>query len=114
MATLGAFGAYMAIENARIMKQVRSGVNRQTNCDDSNTDKTVQAAARQLADIEYLLEHGGLEGLPRPLREIAEARLNNPDANLTELGQLLDPPIGKSGVNNRLRRLSALAEDKRG
>ena len=114
MATLGAFGAYMAIENARIMKQVRSGVNRQTNCDDSNTDKTVQAAARQLADIEYLLEHGGLEGLPRPLREIAEARLNNPDANLTELGQLLDPPIGKSGVNNRLRRLSALAEEKRG
>ena len=114
MASLGAFGAYMAIENVRIMKQVRSGVNRQTNCDDSNTDKTVRAAERQLADIEYLQRHGGLDALPRPLREVAEARLNNPDANLTELGQLLDPPIGKSGVNNRLRRLSAMAEEKRG
>lgn len=113
LASLGAFGAYLAVENARILKQMRGSVNRQTNCDDSNTDKTVRAAEKQLADIEYLRLHGGLDGLPRPLREIAEARLNNPDANLTELGQLLDPPIGKSGVNNRLRRLSALAEEKR-
>ena len=114
LASLGAFSAYMAIENVRIMKQVLSEVNRQTNCDDSNTDKTVRAAERQLADIEYLRLHGGLEALSRPLREIAEARLENPAANLTELGQMLDPPIGKSGVNNRLRRLSALAEEKRG
>ena len=113
LATLGAFGAYMAIENVRIMKQVRGGVNRQMNCDESNTDKTVQAAEKQLSDIEFLRAHGGLESLPRPLREIAEARLNNPDANLTELGQLLDPPIGKSGVNNRLRRLTAIAEERR-
>ena len=113
LAVMGAFGAYMEVENARIMKQVRGGVNRQMNCDDSNTDKTVRAAARQLADIEFLQATGALEKLPRPLREIAEARYNNPDANLTELGQLLDPPIGKSGVNNRLRRLSAIAEEKR-
>ena len=113
LATLGAFGAYMAIENVRSMKQVRGGVNRQMNCDESNTDKTVQAAEKQLSDIEFLRAHGGLESLPRPLREIAEARLNNPDANLTELGQLLDPPIGKSGVNNRLRRLTAIAEERR-
>ncbi|MBQ8955168.1 MAG: DNA-binding protein WhiA [Clostridia bacterium] len=113
LASLGAFSAYMAFENVRIMKQVRGGVNRQMNCDESNTDKTVKAAERQLADIEYLRAHGGLDSLPKPLREIAEARLNNPDANLAELGQLLDPPIGKSGVNNRLRRLGALAEEKR-
>ena len=113
LATLGAFSAYMAFENVRILKQVRGGVNRQMNCDESNTDKTVKAAERQLSDIEYLRVHGGLDSLPKPLREIAEARLNNPDANLAELGQLLDPPIGKSGVNNRLRRLSALAEEKR-
>ena len=113
LASLGAFSAYMAIENVRIMKQVRGGVNRQINCDESNTDKTVRAAERQLNDIEYLRSHGGLEALPRPLREIAEARLNHPDANLSELGQLLDPPIGKSGVNNRLRRISALAEERR-
>ncbi|MBO4298085.1 MAG: DNA-binding protein WhiA [Clostridia bacterium] len=114
LAMMGAFGAYMAFENVRIMKQLRGGVNRQMNCDDSNTDKTVRAAEKQLNDIEYLRAHGGLEALPRPLREIAEARYNNPDANLAELGQLLDPPIGKSGVNNRLRRLSALADEKRG
>ncbi len=114
LAVMGAFNAYMTFENVRIMKQLRGGVNRQLNCDDSNTDKTVRAAEKQLADIEYLRAHGGLEALPKPLREIAEARFNNPDANLAELGQLLDPPIGKSGVNNRLRRLSALAEEKRG
>ena len=114
LATMGAFNAYMAFENVRIMKQLRGGVNRQMNCDDSNTDKTVRAAARQLEDIEFLRRTGALESLPRPLREIAEARYNNPDANLAELGQLLDPPIGKSGVNNRLRRLSAIADEKRG
>ncbi len=106
---LGAYQAYMALENTYILKQLHNSVNRQMNCDDSNTDKTVRAAAGQLADIEYLRTHGGLNDLPRPLREIAEARVNNPDANLSELGALLDPPIGKSGVNNRLRRLNALA-----
>ena len=114
LAQMGAFSAYMAFENIRIMKQLRGGVNRQMNCDDSNTDKTVRAAEKQLNDIEFLRAHGGLDALPRPLREIAEARYNNPDANLAELGQLLDPPIGKSGVNNRLRRLCALADETRG
>ncbi len=114
LAMMGAFNAYMEFENVRIMKQLRGGVNRQMNCDDSNTDKTVRAAEKQLADIEYLRAVGVLETLPKPLREIAEARCNNPDANLMELGRLLDPPIGKSGVNNRLRRLSAIADEKRG
>ena len=106
---LGAYQAYMALENAYILKQLHNSLNRQMNCDDSNTDKTARAAAGQLADIEYIREHGGLEQMPLPLRQIAEARINNPDANLGELGTLVVPPIGKSGVNNRLRRLGAFA-----
>ncbi len=110
---LGAFQAYMALENVKILKQLHNSVNRQMNCDDSNTDKTVRAAEAQLADIEYIRLHGGLDQMPRPLQQVAEARINNPDANLAELGALLDPPIGKSGVNNRLRRLTAFAEQLR-
>jgi len=110
---LGAFNAYMSLENVKILKQLHNNVNRQMNCDDSNTDKTVRAASAQLTDIEYIQEHGGLDQMPKPLQQVAEARINYPDANLAELGALLDPPIGKSGVNNRLRRLSAFAQQLR-
>lgn len=111
LALMGAFNAYMACENIRIVKQLHNGVNRQLNCDESNTDKTVRAAENQIRDINFLRERGILQSLPRTLQQMAEARVNNPDANLTELGELLDPPIGKSGVNNRLRRLSQLARE---
>ena len=110
---MGAFNAYMAFENARIVKELHNGVNRQMNCDDSNTDKTVRAAESQLADIEYLRTHGGLESLPLSLQQAAEVRINNPDANLSELASLLDPPIGKSGMNNRLRRIGKIAAQRR-
>lgn len=110
---LGAYQAYMALENVYILKQLHNSVNRQMNCDDSNTDKTVHAAAGQLADIDYIQSHGGLSQLPKPLQQAAEVRINNPDANLSELGALLDPPIGKSGVNNRMRRLNAFARQLR-
>ena len=113
LALMGAFNAYMACENIHIVKQLHNGVNRQLNCDESNTDKTVRAAENQIRDINFLRERGILQSLPRTLQQMAEARVNNPDANLTELGELLDPPIGKSGVNNRLRRLSQLAREGR-
>lgn len=113
LALVGAFNAYMACENIRIVKQLHNGVNRQLNCDESNTDKTVRAAENQIRDINFLRERGILQSLPHTLQQMAEARVNNPDANLTELGELLDPPIGKSGVNNRLRRLSQLAREGR-
>lgn len=113
LALMGAFNAYMACENIRIVKQLHNGVNRQLNCDESNTDKTVRAAENQIRDINFLRKRGILQSLPRTLQQMAEARVNNPDANLTELGELLDPPIGKSGVNNRLRRLSQLAREGR-
>ena len=113
LVTLGAHAAYMNYENARILKDLRGSVNRQTNCDDSNTDKTVRAAQRQIDDIGELIARRLFDGLPQPLKDIAHMRLLNPDANLTELGALMDPPLGKSGVNNRLRRLSALAAEAR-
>ena len=111
LALMGAFNAYMACENIRIVKELHNGVNRQLNCDESNTDKTVKAAENQIRDIDFLRKRGILQSLPRTLQQMAEVRVNNPDANLTELGEMLDPPIGKSGVNNRLRRLSQIARD---
>lgn len=102
--------ALMNFENARIYKDVRNMVNRKVNCDAANINKTVYAAARQVEDIEYIRAVHGLEKLPDSLREIAYVRLDNPDVSLVELGQLLDPPVGKSGVNHRLRKLGEFAK----
>lgn len=100
----------MDLENMRILKEMRNSVNRRVNCETANITKTVNAAARQVEDIEYLREHYGFRNLPDALREMAEVRLENPDAPLKELGEYFSPPIGKSGVNHRLRKLSELAE----
>lgn len=100
----------MNLENLRILKEMRNSVNRRVNCETANIAKTVTAAARQVEDIEYLREHYGFQNLPESLRQMAEVRLENPDAPLKELGEYFDPPIGKSGVNHRLRKLSELAE----
>lgn len=103
----------MNLENLRILKEMRNSINRRVNCETANISKTVSAAARQISDIEYLRDHYGFSKLPEPLREMAEVRLENPDCPLKDLGQLLDPPVGKSGVNHRLRKLSELAESVR-
>jgi hypothetical protein len=105
--------AMMELENLRIVKEVRNSVNRRVNCEAANITKTVNAATRQREDIEYIRDHGGLERLPDSLREMAEVRLEYPDAPLKELGEYLDPPVGKSGVNHRLRKLSEFAEKLR-
>ncbi len=89
---------------------MRNSVNRRVNCETANISKTVNAAARQIEDIEYLRDHYGLQKLPAALKEMALVRLENPDAPLKELGEYLDPPVGKSGVNHRLRKLSELAD----
>lgn len=100
----------MEMENARIVKEVRNSVNRRVNCEAANITKTVNAATKQVADIERLSKEYGLNNLPITLREIAEVRLEYPDATLSELGMHLNPPVGKSGVNHRLRRLSEIAQ----
>ena len=102
--------ALMNLENLRILKEMRNSINRRVNCEAANITKTVNAATRQIEDIELLKNHYGFEKLPDNLREMAEVRLEYPDATLKELGDLLSPPVGKSGVNHRLRKLSELAD----
>jgi DNA-binding protein WhiA len=100
----------MEMENLRIVKDVRNSVNRRVNCEAANITKTVNAATKQLEDITYIRDHYGLDKLQDSLRQTAEVRLEYPEATLMELGKYLDPPIGKSGVNHRLRKLSEIAE----
>ena len=108
--------AHMALldfENSRVVRDVRNTVNRRVNCETANITKTVNAASKQVEDILLLKEKYGFENLPLNLRRMAEVRLENPDAPLKELGACLDPPVGKSGVNHRLRKLSELADNIR-
>lgn len=105
--------ALMNLENLRILKEMRNSVNRRVNCETANITKTVNAAARQLDDIRYIQKTKGLKFLPDSLREMAEVRLENPEAALHELGELMDPPVGKSGVNHRLRKLCEIANQLR-
>lgn len=100
----------MEMENLRIVKDVRNSVNRRVNCEAANITKTVNAATKQVEDITYIRDHYGLDKLQDSLRETAEARLQYPEASLVELGKYLDPPVGKSGVNHRLRKLSEIAD----
>ena len=105
--------ALMEMENVRILKEMRNSVNRQVNCETANINKTVSAAVKQTEDITYIQKTIGLAKLPEGLKEIAEVRLAHPNASLKELGDLLEEPIGKSGVNHRLRKLSEIAETLR-
>lgn len=106
-----AYVSLMNLENVRIIKEMRNSVNRKVNCETANIGKTVNAAVKQIADIELIREHMGLDALPAPLKEMAYVRLENPEAPLKELGKYLNPPVGKSGINHRLRKLSAIAEE---
>ena len=98
--------AVMNLENIRIVKEMRNSINRQVNCETANIHKTVSAAIEQINDINY-------DNLPENLREIALARLERPEATLKELGDSLSPPVGKSGVNHRLRKLKMIADKSR-
>ena len=103
----------MELENIRVVKEVRGTINRKVNCETANIGKTVSTAVRQIEDINLIEEKLGLENLPAQLQEIAEVRLEYPDTPLGSLGQYLDPPIGKSGVNHRLKKLAKIADELR-
>lgn len=105
--------ALMELENVRILKEMRNTVNRKVNCETANINKTVNAAVKQIEDIRLLEEKLGFDGIPDGLKTIAELRLEYPEATLKELGGMLNPPVGKSGVNHRLRKLSDLADEFR-
>lgn len=110
---IGAGTAVLKLEEARIRKEFRNTINRQMNCDSSNIDRVMAAASAQIEDIRYLESEIGLEKLPKNLEIMARLRLENPEASLISLGELLNPPIGKSGVNARLRRISEIARNLR-
>lgn len=114
LSVMGAYQALMQMENIRIIKDMRNTANRKFNCDNANINKMVRASGRQVQDIIYIRDHMGLDQLSPNLREMAELRLAYPEMSLQELGTHLTPPIGKSGVNHRLRNLSKIAEDLRG
>lgn len=110
---IGAHNALMNLENVRIYKEMRNNVNRIVNCETANLDKTLNAALRQIENISYIKDTIGLEKLPEGLAEIAELRLEYKEASLKELGEMMSPSIGKSGVNHRLRKLDQIADKLR-
>ena len=113
LALMGARNSVMTFQNARVKRDVRGSINRRVNCETANIKKTVNAAVSQIEDIRLIEEKRGLSSLPENLREIALLRLEYPDSSLADLGGLLDPPVGKSGVNHRLRRIGDIAESIR-
>ncbi|RKI81692.1 DNA-binding protein WhiA [bacterium 0.1xD8-71] len=107
---MGAHVSLMNLENLRIVKEMRNSVNRRVNCETANISKTVTAASKQIEDILLIRDKYGFGNLPDNLRQMAEIRLEYPDVALKELGEYLEPSVGKSGVNHRLRRLSEIAD----
>ncbi|MBA4603276.1 DNA-binding protein WhiA [Thermoactinomyces mirandus] len=108
---IGAHPSLLKFENVRIMKDMRNSVNRLVNCETANLNKTIQAAMRQIKNIQRIDQEIGLEHLPDRLREVAETRLKYPEANLAELGQLLPSgKVSKSAINHRLRKLEEIAK----
>lgn len=105
--------ALMEFENIRIVKEMRNSINRQVNCEAANLGKTISAAVKQVEDIKFISSKVGLDNLPENLAQTARKRLEYPEATLKELGEVMEPPLGKSGVNHRLKKLSELAEDLR-
>ena len=108
----GAGSRAMELMQAKMFKEVRADANRRTNFDTANIDKTVNAATQQIDAIRRLQESGALASLPEELRELATIRTENPELSLRELGEMLHPPLTRSGVNHRLTRLIKLAEEE--
>lgn len=113
LAVMEANVALMNLENIRILKEMRNSVNRKVNCETANINKTVSAAVKQIEDIRLIESRIGFHALNEGLAEIAELRLQYPEATLKELGMMLSPQVGKSGVNHRLRKLSDIADELR-
>ncbi|MDR2355223.1 MAG: DNA-binding protein WhiA [Clostridiales Family XIII bacterium] len=106
---LGAHGQLLKFENVRIVKELRNRTNRLSNCDNANLDKSLRAAEARISAIAGLRDGAGLESLPEKLRAAALLRLAHPEASLSELGEMMNPPITKSSVHHRLRRIEEIA-----
>lgn len=110
LALIGANSAVLKFEEIRVLRDMKNNINRKVNCETANLSKTINAAVKQIEAIKILQKEGKFESLSESLKEIALLRLENPDASLTELGQMLKKPIGKSGVNHRLKQLEQLGK----
>ena len=113
LALIGANSSVIKFEEIRVIKETRNDINRLVNCETANLNKTINAAVKQIEDIKLIKKKRKFAALPESLQEIANIRVENPDVSLAELGKMLSEPIGKSGVNHRLKKLSAIAEELR-
>jgi DNA-binding protein WhiA len=113
LAFMGAAEASARMNAQKAVKQLRNQINRQTNCDTANLGKTARANAQTTRAIRFLQEQGALETLPEVLQQAAAMRMENPDLSLTALCACFDPPVSKSGLSHRMKKLEALAEDLR-
>lgn len=113
LALLGANRGVLSFEDVRITKEIKNNVNRLVNCETANLNKIVNASVNQVNDIKLIQKLNKFEELPEDLKEIAILRLENPDMSLKALGELLENPIGKSGVNHRLQKIHDFAEELR-
>ncbi len=110
---MGASNGLMEFENVRILKEIRNSVNREVNCDTANMNKVANAAAKDIEDIELIDREYGISKLPDSLRKLAELRTMYPYLSIKELGDMFNPPLGKSGVNHRIRRIRKMADKLR-
>ena len=113
LSIIGAHNALLSLQNTKIVKEMRNNVNRLVNCETANLSKTVNAAVRQVENIRLIQDTIGISSLPENLQEIARIREEYEDMTLKELGEMLNPPIGKSGVNHRLRKIEEIANKLR-
>lgn len=111
LALIGANSSVLKYEDIRVLKETKNNVNRKVNCETANLNKTVTASVVQVQAIEKIIKQKRFNTLPKNLQEIASLRLENPDATLAELGKMLKTPIGKSGVNHRLKKIIEISED---
>ena len=111
---IGAHQALLKLEDIRVLKDIRNNINRLVNCETANLGKTINASVNQIENIETIDKYMGIHKLSNNLREIAELRLENTDSTLKELGEMLNPPVGKSGVNHRFRKIEELADKLKG
>jgi len=111
LALIGAMSSVLKFEEVRVERELKNNINRAVNCETANLNKTIDAAIKQIDAIEKIKKHKKFESMSDTLKEIASLRIKNPHASLIELGQMLEKPIGKSGVNHRLKKILEIADE---
>jgi len=113
LALIGAMSSVLKFEEVRVERELKNNINRAVNCETANLNKTIDAAIKQIEAIKKIKKNKKFENMPENLKEIANLRESNPHASLIELGQMLEKPIGKSGVNHRLKKILEIADEIR-